>query len=51
MTDTPAAPLAYPTEGGSYERLPDGTLRRLDADAPPPAGPPAGKPTTTRRTA
>ncbi len=50
MTDHPAAPLAYPTEGGSYERLPDGTLRRVDPDAPPPAFPPAGKP-TTRRTA
>lgn len=39
MNDRTATPETFPADGGSYERLPDGTLRQLE----PPTAPPPGK--------
>lgn len=46
MTETPAAPLPMPTEGGSYTRNKDGTLTRVAATTEEtPEAPPVETPT------
>ena len=49
MTEPETPPLQFPQTGGSYERLKDGSLRRLQPEGEPPAAPVPEKPATTKK--